>query len=74
MLRFAPLLFALAATLGPSNADAHAFEPEAGTEAAERQPSPDQGTPWGAILAGCVGVAFGGLLAAWQIKGMSKRT
>jgi hypothetical protein len=63
-----------------ASAEPGASAPAPGTESTERQPDSDppadqtdQGVPWGAILAGCLGVGFGGLIAAWQIKGLAKR-
>ncbi len=74
-IRVTTLLLGAIIFLGvaPDATAATDLEPAAGTKGDERQPDSDPPTPWGAIVAGCFGVAFGGLLAAWQIKGLSKR-
>lgn len=32
-----------------------------------------EGSSWGPIVGGCLGVLFGGAIAVWQIRGMAKR-
>ena len=41
-------------------------------DASTNPPAHDGSTQWGPILWGCLGVAFGGALAVWQIRGMKR--
>lgn len=43
------------------------------SEEASAESTADDGAPVGAIVAGCLGVLFGGLIARWQIKALAKR-
>ena len=74
-IRATTLLLGAIVGLGLARGVAAATDPDPaqGTKADDRQPDTDPPTPWGAIVAGCLGVGFGGLLAAWQIKALSKR-
>lgn len=36
-------------------------------------PGTDEGISWGPLIGACLGVAFGGALALWQIRGMKSR-
>lgn len=54
---------------------ATAAEPEAEAESTETPADPPQEeNSWLPILGSCLGVAFGGALAVWQIRGMKNNS
>ncbi len=75
VLRGAPIALALTAgsvgalSLSTPASAAEADDPDPAQTAEDDQDSIN----WGPILGACMGVAFGGMLALWQIKGMKNR-